>query len=238
MSIIFSSFTIKIIYTKLSRPKCPRNFNFQFLLSPVAGHSSVPYGVGVSSREDENLGDDTAHQCSNPTDGVSFSVIVSSSSLRQGKLAVGDANSDTSISETTTPLSPDGTRLTELMITVEAPLLPSEKSTVLPNDETMPPLLLIMPKLDVVLQHAKDNHQLLSKKVFLVNFFGSHLYELCPNPTPTLFDEYCRMIIEDHLEVGDRNFDVNIPSTKWVSHNSLIEMVFSVILVYMFLLIV
>jgi hypothetical protein len=102
----------------------------------------------------------------------------------------------------------------------------------------MPPLLLIMPKLDVVLQHAKDNHQLLSKKVFLVNFFGSHLYELCPNPTPTLFDEYCRMIIEDHLEVGDRNFDVNIPSTKWVSHNSLIEMVFSVILVYMFLLIV
>jgi hypothetical protein len=64
------------------------------------------------------------------------------------------------------------------------------------------------------------------------------LYELCPHPTPTMFDEYCRMILEDHPEVGDRNFDVNIPSTKWVSHNSLIEMVFSVKLVYMFLLIV
>ncbi len=237
MSIIFFSFTIKIIYTKFSRSKCPRNLNFQFLLSPVAGHSSVPYDVGGSSREDENLGDDAA-QCSNPTAGVSFSVIVSSSSLRQGELAEKDANSDTTISDTTTPLSPDGTLLTELMVTVEAPLLPSEESTVLPNDETMPPPLLILPKLDVVLQHAKDNHQLLSKMVCLVNFFGSHLYELCPNPTPTMFDEYCRMILEDHPEVGDRNFDVNIPSTKWVSHNSLIEMVFSVKLVYMFLLIV
>ena len=232
MSIIFFSFTIKIIYTKFSRSKCPRNLNFQFLLSPVAGHSSVPYGVGGSSREDENLGDDAA-QCSNPTAGVSFSMIVSSSSLRQGKLAEGDANSDTPISDTTTPLSPDGTLLTELMVTVEAPLLPSEESTVLPNDETMPPPLLILPKLDVVLQHAKDNHQLLSKMVCLVN-----LYELCPNLTPTMFDEYCHMILEDHPEVGDRNFDLNIPSTKWVSHNSLIEMVFSVKLVYMFLLIV
>lgn len=237
MSIIFFSFTIKIIYTKFSRSKCPRNLNFQFLLSPVAGHSSVPYGVGGSSREDENLGDEAA-QCSNPTAGVSFSVIISSSSLCQGELAEGDANSDTTISDTTTPLSPDGTLLTELMVTVEAPLLPSEESTVLPNDETMPPPLLILPKLDVVLQHAKDNHQLLSKMVCLVNFFGSHLYELCPHPTPTMFDEYCRMILEDHPEVGDRNFDVNIPSTKWVSHNSLIEMVFSVKLVYMFLLIV
>ena len=170
MSIIFFSFTIKIIYTKFSRSKCPRNLNFQFLLSPVAGHSSVPYGVGGSSREDENLGDDAA-QCINPTAGVSFSVIVSSSSLRQGELAEGDANSDTTISDTTTPLSPDGTLLTELMVTVEAPILPSEESTVLPNDETMPPPLLILPKLDVVLQHAKDNHQLLSKMGMPRQFF-------------------------------------------------------------------
>ncbi len=56
--------------------------------------------------------------------------------------------------------------------------------------------------------------------VRLVNYFGRHMYEICPNPTPTMFEEYCRMIVEDHPEVADRSYDVKIPSKKWVSYNA------------------
>jgi hypothetical protein len=35
-----------------------------------------------------------------------------------------------------------------------------------------------------------------------------------------MFDEYCRMIVDDHPEVSDRSYDVKIPSTKWVSYNA------------------
>ncbi len=70
------------------------------------------------------------------------------------------------------------------------------------------------------LQDAKEQKRIVSKMVCLVNYFGRNSYEICPNPTPTMFDEYCRMIVDDHPEVADRSYDVKIPSTKWVSYNA------------------
>jgi hypothetical protein len=166
--------------------------------------------------------DDTSHK-GTPTVGDSLSVMFVSCPAHEGNSGDEDASNHVTpdIVIIDPLLAPDQCLLlTELLATEEAPLLPSEESTVLPSDKDVPLLRLILPKLDVVLQEAKDQKRLFSKMVCLVNYFGSHLYEICPNPTPTMFDEYCRMIVEDHPEVADRSYDVKIPSTKWVSYNA------------------
>jgi len=76
---------------------------------------------------------------------------------------------------------------------------------------------LTVPRLNEELQNAKDGNKLLTMMVKLVQFFGTHLFELCPTPTPTMFDEFCRLILIEHPECADRSFDVNEPSSKWVS---------------------
>lgn len=177
--------------------------------------------LGVSSPQGGVSEDDTSHK-GTQTVGDSLSVMFASCPAHEGNSGDEDASNHVTpdIVIIDPLLAPDQCLLlTELLATEEAPLLPSEKSTVspseestvLPSDKDVPPLRLILPKLEVVLQDAKDQKRLVSQMVCLVKYFGRHLYEICPNPTPTMFDEYCRMIVEDHPEVADRSYDVKIP---------------------------